>query len=311
MVPVGGWKVGRAMAASVADIAMNVRQLCAVSTPSCCWSKYSRTQNIIVRTYVRTRPTSHAARPRPMAGPKRRGGAAAAPKRGRPGSTAHHAADAWLYDLQRKYGSALAVAAVVALALLLSRIFAGGRASTNQAFCPSGRVVSHTPGAWQSAAAPTAFVAVDSIGTATEAAPAIATLTVATYNAEWLFDGLDDAHREWHTADAHIARVGKALDSLGADIINVVELEDCAVLSRVAASMPGNSDGRFVYVPPSRDSATHQTVGLITRHRLASSGLQVAAARASYPVRDSSCGLLPSGRGQSTGLSKHWFGVFR
>lgn len=55
---------------------------------------------------------------------------------------------------------------------------------------------------------------------------AAATLTVVTYNAEWLFDGYDDPYRSTETAQEHVLEVARILDTLDADIINVIEVSD-------------------------------------------------------------------------------------
>ena len=146
------------------------------------------------------------------------------------------------------------------------------------------------------------------------------TFTIATYNALWLFDGWEDAHRSIDTADQHIADVARVVAELNADVVNVVELENCHVLSKVAelaqmVSSHGskNAPGSLhVYVPPSADSSTRQTVGVISKYRLQPPGARRSPRRVAYPVAGSNCGYSPPPRGhRSSGLSKHWFGVYR
>lgn len=134
------------------------------------------------------------------------------------------------------------------------------------------------------------------------------TLTIATFNAEWLFDGVNDAHRSFETADAHIENIGKWMAHLKTDVLNVVELEDCRVLERVSKWMAPEGDIRF-YVGPSADTATKQTIGVVSRVSLLSPGIMFdGTTRASYPQARSSCGYSSS-KTKTSGVSKHWYGV--
>ena len=90
-------------------------------------------------------------------------------------------------------------------------------------------------------------------------------LRIATYNAEWLFDGIDDHERvPWQTrlaADAHLVKVSEVIASLQADLINIAEVGGCFMLHRICELVSGYSP----FLVSGKDSATRQQVGLITR----------------------------------------------
>ena len=131
------------------------------------------------------------------------------------------------------------------------------------------------------------------------------TLHLTTFNAEWLFDGINDPHRSFETADTHMNNIGKWLQSLHADVINIVELEDCRVLSRIKDEYLPNHG---VYVQSSKDTANKQTTGLLTKLPLSSPGMMFSNERMEYPVSKSSkCGY--KGKSKTTGVSKHWYGT--
>mgnify|MGYP000309267159 FL=1 len=148
----------------------------------------------------------------------------------------------------------------------------------------------------------------------------IDTFTIGTYNAEWLFDGWEDAQRSWADADKHIFDVGKVLGHLNADLMNIVELENCHVLSRVArvaqqtmsssSSSEHGDNTTFIYVPMSGDSSSRQTVGVVSRFALREPGTRRGFSRVAYPIEKSQCGFSTK-RHMSTTVSKHWFGTLR
>ena len=140
----------------------------------------------------------------------------------------------------------------------------------------------------------------------------LSTLTVATYNAEWLFDGIDDPYRTYQSADSHISDVARVISRLNADVINIVELEDCSVLSRVS-ELISHQGTRNLWVPPTGDTATHQSIGLITTLPVTPPGIQRIDTRAEYPVAGSQCGVASHGNGgkmKTSGVTKHWWGVY-
>ena len=145
--------------------------------------------------------------------------------------------------------------------------------------------------------------------------------TAGRYNAEWLFDGWDDKHRSPDTAARHISRVAQVIANLSADVVNVVELEDCNVLTSVARQVMSSSSSSSssswaaatnvtVYVPESGDTSSRQTIGVVSRHPLLPPGAMRSEGRHAYPVAGSKCGYTAS-RHRSSGVSKHWFGVYR
>ena len=132
------------------------------------------------------------------------------------------------------------------------------------------------------------------------------TMTIATFNAEWLFDGIKDPYRSFNTADAHIHNVGHWLQGLNADLLNVIEVEDCRVLSRIQREfLPDTAS----YVARSKDTATKQTLGLLTKIPLQVPGVMRSESRVSYPATGSKCGY--SGKQKTSGVSKHWFGIIQ
>ena len=73
------------------------------------------------------------------------------------------------------------------------------------------------------------------------------TLTLATFNAEWLFDGVDDRLAPWRgesDAARHVQRVAQAIMATNADVVALAESEGCFMLHRVLAAMATrNSQG--------------------------------------------------------------------
>eukprot|EP01043_Picozoa_sp_COSAG02_P025618 COSAG02_NODE_1445_length_12580_cov_8.848089_9_plen_176_part_00 len=83
--------------------------------------------------------------------------------------------------------------------------------------------------------------------------PDRARLRIATFNVEWLFDGIDDSPKfvPWQSvadANAHLQHVASAVSSLDADILNLVEVEGCFMLHRLIEALP-QSRQRVEYVP--------------------------------------------------------------
>lgn len=81
----------------------------------------------------------------------------------------------------------------------------------------------------------------------------VSRLRVATFNVEWLFDGVDDSAKfvPWQgatAADAHLHDVASAVGTLDADILNLVEVEGCFMLHRLIDSLP-HSPQHAAYEP--------------------------------------------------------------
>ena len=96
-----------------------------------------------------------------------------------------------------------------------------------------------------------------------------------------------------------MARVGDVLKSLDADIVNLVEVEDCTVLARMARDYARTSSGNYSsYLVKGMDSSTGQNVGMLTRISPLDN-LQRTEERANYPVRSSQCRFFGSLRDTS------------
>ena len=138
-------------------------------------------------------------------------------------------------------------------------------------------------------------------------------LRIATFNAEWLFDGVDDpSHVPWPdpaAAQTHLVRVAEEVAALDADVLNLVEVEGCFMLQRLLAALPLAQRERLTpFVIKGSDSATRQQAGLVST--LAPTGpLRRTEGRATWPIPGSACGYRGEG-GKSTGVSKHWWGVW-
>ena len=92
-----------------------------------------------------------------------------------------------------------------------------------------------------------------------------ARVAVATFNARWLFDGVNDISLSPYVDDATGARahaddVRDVVTALDADVVVVTEHENCETLA-----WAGGGTGSFAsYFTPGTDSATTQEVGLLT-----------------------------------------------
>ncbi len=96
-------------------------------------------------------------------------------------------------------------------------------------------------------------------------------IRLATFNAEFLFDGLDgegQADFAWKgdpaLARAHRDSVARVIRALGADVLMLQEVENLETLEMlVAESLAGL--GYTTYLVPGRDTFTGQDVGLLSR----------------------------------------------
>lgn len=149
-----------------------------------------------------------------------------------------------------------------------------------------------------------------------------ATLTVATFNAEWLFDGLHDpSSSPWgdgktscpgysnglngcgHAgAVAHLDRVASVAAGLRADILGMAEVEGCGMLAQLASKMAERGESGFTpYLEKGGDTYLKQQVGFLTRLD-PTRDLFRDTRSVDYPVAGSECGYTGSG---STTCSKH------
>ena len=89
-------------------------------------------------------------------------------------------------------------------------------------------------------------------------------------------------------ASLHLQRVADVIERLGADILNMVEVEGCAILRRLATEMLPDA-GYTPFLKRGTDYFLGQNVGLLTR--VGPSGpLTRSSDRADYPVDGSACG---------------------
>ena len=149
------------------------------------------------------------------------------------------------------------------------------------------------------------------------------TLTFATFNAEWLFDGVNDRLAPWRSesdAARHVDRVARAVMATDADVIALVESEGCFMLHRVIAAMAAQNSKRQcsangadtagqheAFLVGSKDTSTRQQLGLLTRVS-PQQPLRHDTTRLHFPVPGSSCGAHRIRR-KTSGVSKHFWTV--
>ncbi|KAF1325466.1 hypothetical protein FI667_g9176, partial [Globisporangium splendens] len=143
-------------------------------------------------------------------------------------------------------------------------------------------------------------------------------LKYSTYNTEFLFmqnlGALDcpGADCKWTTtteAQNHIVQVAKIIKSLGSDIIQLTEVEDCTILNTLITQLVSLGDSTYKpYLVRGTDTATGQNVGLLTRVD-PSTDLARSATAPSIPVSGSKC---PSASGFSStkSVSKNFYTTF-
>jgi len=128
------------------------------------------------------------------------------------------------------------------------------------------------------------------------------TFRIVAYNAEWLFDGVDDpSGSPWTSpkaAQAHLEAVADVLRPLDADFVSLAEVEDAQALARLNRLLGGGYVPVFVQ---GTDTATGQDVAALSKAAPSRSPRR-SDARVAYPVPGS---LLSCGTGDS-GVSKHY-----
>lgn len=138
------------------------------------------------------------------------------------------------------------------------------------------------------------------------------TLTIATYNAEWLFiDGTNcpGSGCPWTTdqmAVDHLHKVAAELIIINADIVNLAEVQNCKVLTLLNDILTDNNMGYLPYMVLGTDTATGQNMGLLTRIDPAVS-LERTANRVAYPLPSTQCSSTYTG---TSAVSKHYFTHF-
>jgi len=136
------------------------------------------------------------------------------------------------------------------------------------------------------------------------------TLKIATYNAEWLFlnrSNCPGTGCAWPTEAAaldHMQDVADEITILNADIVNLAEVQDCIVLTRLNGLLKGMN--YLPYLLTGTDTSTGQNVALLTRVD-PSVNLQRTSNRVDYPIPGSTCGSTSSG---NTAVSKHYYTTF-
>ncbi|KAG3111941.1 hypothetical protein PI125_g8675 [Phytophthora idaei] len=144
-------------------------------------------------------------------------------------------------------------------------------------------------------------------------------LKVATFNAAFLFLGTaphglkcPGADCPWTTAaqaESHVIQTASVIKSLDADIIQLNEVEDCAVLGAVITQLQALGDSTYKpYVVRGADTSTGQNSALLTRVDPIVD-LQRTETRATIPVSGSKC-PSSSGYSSSKGVSKHFYTTF-
>jgi len=135
-------------------------------------------------------------------------------------------------------------------------------------------------------------------------------LNIMHWNTEWLFlDKWDKRWSSYEEAVEHLHDVAKVIRQVSADVINLAEVESCAVLQALVDAI-GDDTYEF-YLKRGTDTSTGQNVGLLTRVDPIED-LWRTSDRAAYPVEGSHCSQnQPSGhkrlRSSTYGVSKHYF----
>jgi len=137
-------------------------------------------------------------------------------------------------------------------------------------------------------------------------------LSIATYNAEWLFlsgNQCPGTGCPWTTklmAEQHLAEVAKEILKINPDILVLEEVHDCDVLNALNALLNGRN--YKPYLIKGTDTATSQNVAILTRID-PSTNLSRTENRTQYPIPGSKCGY--NGAVGTYGVSKHFYTTFR
>jgi hypothetical protein len=137
------------------------------------------------------------------------------------------------------------------------------------------------------------------------------TISIATFNTEWLFANGGQRWKSQKEASEHISNIASIVSSINATMINLVEVESCDVMNRlITPSLASYSP----YLIPGTDTATKQNVALLSRISLTKSNvfgaptLRRTDMRVSYPIRNSTCGMR--GSPKTTSVSKNYWTYF-
>lgn len=144
-------------------------------------------------------------------------------------------------------------------------------------------------------------------------------LKFATYNAEFLYlvgygglkcPGKDCKWKSVSDARRHIKAVAEAIKAIDADIVQMNEVEDCALLQAVIDELSALGDSTYKpYLVRGSDVATGQNAALITRVDPIVN-LVRSEEKVSLPVAGSTCPRA-SRFAKSKGVSKHFYTTFK
>ena len=146
---------------------------------------------------------------------------------------------------------------------------------------------------------------------------------ISSWNAEWLFDGVCDPRiSPWlngstscvgranglnscdaEGAAAHVQRAAEVIARTNADVMNLAEVENCAILGDLISALGSGGTQYEPHLVQGTDSFTQQQVGLLSRLS-PQAPLERSEERAEYPIEGSTCGETTP---KSSGLSKHYF----
>jgi len=134
---------------------------------------------------------------------------------------------------------------------------------------------------------------------------AASTFRIVAFNAEWLFDGVNDSIDHWGTparAQQHLEAVADVLRPLDADYISLAEVENADMLSKLNVLLGGAYTPIFVQ---GTDTSTGQDVAALSTLTPRQAPDRTDE-RVNYPVAGS---FLSCGAGD-TGVSKHYVAEF-
>ncbi|GMH33895.1 hypothetical protein BSKO_01729 [Bryopsis sp. KO-2023] len=131
------------------------------------------------------------------------------------------------------------------------------------------------------------------------------TVRMGSFNVEFLFDGINDHKPSPYVnkpkeAEKHFERVRSYIQSLKPDFLHLCEVEDKAILDRMARGV--GLRGQFVQ---GTDSYTGQDVALLSKED--PKNMFRSRGRADTPIPDSTCGFGGTG---NTGISKNYVAKF-
>eukprot|EP01012_Entosiphon_sulcatum_P028910 TRINITY_DN3508_c0_g1_i1.p1 TRINITY_DN3508_c0_g1~~TRINITY_DN3508_c0_g1_i1.p1 ORF type:complete len:385 (+),score=64.04 TRINITY_DN3508_c0_g1_i1:41-1195(+) len=135
--------------------------------------------------------------------------------------------------------------------------------------------------------------------------PNLRSLTLATFNVEWLFEAGKSSSSPWKTdeeVELHLASVAKMIDRVDADVWVFEEVQaDCIILERLRNKCRFAAQYKY-YLIKGTDTATGQNVALFTKVD-PDVTLWRSALRSKYPLAGSACGY--DGSASDTAVSKH------